>query len=89
MNKQELIGAMSLRTGLMRSDAAKAVDALVALVVEELERGGEVRIVGFGSFAMARRKASMGRDPRTGAPIEIPPTNHPRFRPGKLLKAIN
>ena len=88
MNKQELIAAVAFRAGLGRADAARAVDALVETIVETLAAGHAVRIVGFGSFAMTRRKASTGRDPRTGAVIAIPPTLHARFRPGTRLKAI-
>ena len=88
MNKQELIGAVAARTGLARGDAAEAVEATFDLIVEALGRGEEVRVVGFGSFAIGTRKPSVGRNPRTGETISIPATTHPKFRPGKLLKEL-
>ena len=51
-----------------------------------LKRGDEVRLVGFGNFSVTRRKASTGRNPRTGEPMQIKASSQPKFRPGKVLK---
>ena len=86
MNKQELIGQVADRSGLSRSDASKAVETMLELVTATLKRGDEVRLVGFGNFSVTRRKASIGRNPRTGEPMQIAASAQPKFRPGKLLK---
>lgn len=86
MNKQELIGTVSDQTGLSRSESTTAVEAVFNSIGAALKRGDEVRIVGFGTFAVSRRKASTGRNPRTGEPMQIPASVSPKFRPGKTLK---
>jgi len=90
MNKNDLIGAVADASGLSRSDATKAVEGVFDSITSSLRRGDEVRLVGFGTFSVARRKASMGRNPRTGAPMEIKASNQPKFKAGKGLKdAVN
>ena len=90
MNKQELIAAVAEQTGLARSGAAKAIESLLDTIIAQLKKGGEVRMVGFGNFSVSRRKASTGRNPRTGEPMNIKATSQPKFRPGKVLKdAVN
>ena len=86
MNKQELIAAVAEQTGLARSDAAKAIESLLDTIIAQLKKGDEVRMVGFGNFSVSRRKASTGRNPRTGEPMNIKATSQPKFRPGKVLK---
>ncbi len=86
MNKQELIAAVAEQTGLARNDAAKAIESLLDTIIAQLKKGGEVRMVGFGNFSVSRRKASTGRNPRTGEPMNIKATSQPKFRPGKVLK---
>ncbi|RVT95122.1 HU family DNA-binding protein [Sphingomonas crocodyli] len=90
MNKQELIGKVSDVTGLTRNDAGKAVEAVFDSIVRVLKGGDEVRLVGFGTFSVNQRKASTGRNPRTGEPMDIGSSNQPKFRAGKTLKdAVN
>jgi DNA-binding protein HU-beta len=90
MNKQELIALVAEQTGLARNDTAKAVEAMLETITGHLKKGGEVRLVGFGNFSVTRRKASTGRNPRTGEPMNIKATSQPKFRPGKVLKdAVN
>ncbi|MDO5386894.1 MAG: HU family DNA-binding protein, partial [Pseudomonadota bacterium] len=72
MNKNELISSISNDTGLTKTDSAKAVDAFIASVTNALKSGDEVRLVGFGTFAVSKRSATTGRNPRTGAEIKIP-----------------
>ena len=90
MNKNELVAKVATQANLTKVDAAKAVDAFVESVTKELSKNGEVRLVGFGTFAVAKRKATEGRNPRTGAVIKIPASKQPKFKPGKALKdAVN
>ena len=86
MNKQDLIGELADRAGLNRMDAARAVETMLEVITDALRRGDEVRLVGFGNFVVTRRKASTGRNPRTGEPMQIKASSQPKFRPGKVLK---
>lgn len=90
MNKNDLIQQLSDRAGLAKHDAAKAVDGVFDLITDALKAGDEVRLTGFGVFVVAQRAGGKGRNPQTGAEIEIKPSKAPRFRPGKPLKdALN
>ncbi|HET8611161.1 MAG TPA: HU family DNA-binding protein [Sphingomonas sp.] len=90
MNKQELIGAVAETTGLSRSDAGKAVESVFDSISGALKKGDEVRLVGFGTFSVSKRKASTGRNPRTGEPMSISASTQPKFKAGKGLKdAVN
>jgi DNA-binding protein HU-beta len=90
VNKNDLVAAVSRSTSLSKADCAKAVDSVFDSIADTLKAGQEVRIVGFGSFNVTRRKASQGRNPRTGEPITIPASNQPKFKAGKGLKdAVN
>ncbi len=86
MNKQELIGAVADASGLSKSDASKAVEGVFDAITGALKKGDEVRLVGFGTFSVSKRKASTGRNPRTGAPMEIKASSQPKFKAGKGLK---
>lgn len=85
-NKNDLVAVVANNTGLSKTDAAKAVDAVFAAITESLQKGDEVRLVGFGTFAVSERAASEGRNPRTGDKIEIPASKQPKFKAGKGLK---
>ena len=90
MNKNDLVGAVSAGTGLSKADSAKAVDAVFDSITDVLKGGSDVRLVGFGTFSVASRAASEGRNPRTGERIQIPASNQPKFKAGKALKdAVN
>ena len=86
MNKNELISSVASETGLTKTDSAKAVDAFVASVVKALKKGDEVRLVGFGTFSVAKRAATTGRNPRTGAAIKIKARKLAKFKAGKALQ---
>lgn len=86
MNKQELIGSVADATGLSRNDAGKAVEGVFDAISGALKRGDEVRLVGFGTFSVSKRKASTGRNPRTGEAMKIKASNQPKFKAGKGLK---
>ena len=88
MNKQELIGHVADRTGLSRNDASRAIETMLEIITATLRRGDEVRLVGFGNFSVTRRKASTGRNPRTGAKVKVAPKLVPYFKPGKQLRAV-
>ncbi len=90
MNKNELVAAVADGADLSKADSAKAVDAVFDSITGSLKGGGEVRLVGFGTFSVANRKASTGRNPRTGEAIQIPASKQPKFKAGKGLKdAVN
>ena len=90
MNKNDLIAAVADCSGLSKSDSAKAVDGVFDSICASLTKKDEVRLVGFGTFTVAHRKASMGRNPRTGEAIQIKASNQPKFKAGKGLKdAVN
>ena len=90
MNKQELIGAVADMSGLGKGDASKAVEAVFDTISGSLKKGDEVRLVGFGTFSVSKRKASTGRNPRTGEPMTIKASSQPKFKAGKGLKdAVN
>ncbi|ASK87728.1 MULTISPECIES: HU family DNA-binding protein [unclassified Sphingorhabdus] len=90
MNKQDLISNVADQSGLSKSDAGKAVDAVFDSISSALSGGGEVRLVGFGTFSTSKRKASTGRNPRTGEPMQIPASTQAKFKAGKGLKdAVN
>ena len=90
MNKNELVEAVAERTGLARSDAAQAVEAVLAAVTHALKAGDQVALSGFGTFVAKARAARTGRNPRTGEAIAIPASRAPAFKAGKALKdALN
>ncbi len=88
MNKNDLVAHVAEQTGMSRSDATKAVDAVFDGLAETLAKGDEVRLVGFGTFTVASRAASEGRNPRTGEPIKIAASKQVKFKAGKGLKDV-
>tara|TARA_B100000963_G_scaffold233026_1_gene203513 strand:- start:309 stop:581 length:273 start_codon:yes stop_codon:yes gene_type:complete len=90
MNKNDLVGQVAQDTGLSKIDAARAVDSVFDNIAGSLRNKGEVRLVGFGTFSVSHRKATTGRNPRTGETIQISASNQPKFKAGKALKdAVN
>ncbi len=90
MNKNDLVAAVAAHAELSKADAAKAVDAVFQAITESLQKNDEVRLVGFGTFSVAERAATEGRNPRTGEKIAIPASKQPKFKAGKGLKdAVN
>lgn len=86
MNKSELIDAIAENGGLSKADAGKALDATIASVTEALKAGDTVTLVGFGTFSVKERLARTGRNPQTGATLEIKASKVPSFKAGKGLK---
>ena len=90
MNKNELVDAVATAADLKKSEATLAVDAVFEAITGALKKGEEVRLVGFGTFAVSQRAASEGRNPRTGDKIQIKASKQPKFKAGKGLKdAVN
>lgn len=90
MNKKELIDSVADEAELTKETATAAVDAVLVSITNTLKAGDSVRITGFGNFEVTHRKASTGRNPRTGQPVKIPASNVPKFKAGKGLKeAVN
>ena len=86
MNKSELIEHIATKADISKAAAGRALEALIGGVKTTLKKGGTVSIVGFGTFAVTKRAARTGRNPRTGASIKIKAAKVPKFRPGKALK---
>ena len=86
MNRNELVDAVASRTDLKKTEAGRAVDAVFESIESALKKGDEVRLVGFGTFSVAHRAASEGRNPRTGQKIRIAASKQAKFRPGKGLR---
>lgn len=90
MNKQDLVAKVASAADISKSKAAQAVDAVIDSIKTSLKKGDDVRLVGFGTFSVAKRAATTGRNPRTGEPIKIPASKQPKFKAGKDLKeAVN
>jgi len=86
MNKSELVDAMADAADISKSAAARALDALTDAVAVALKNGDTVSILGFGTFSVKERAARTGRNPQTGAAIEIAASKTPAFKAGKALK---
>jgi DNA-binding protein HU-beta len=86
VNRNELVDAVAGKADLSKSAANKAVDAVFEAIAGALKGGGEVRLVGFGTFSVAQRAASEGRNPRTGEKIKIAASKQPKFKPDKRLR---
>ena len=90
MNKQDLVSKVADSADISKTKAASAVDAVIDAIKGSLKKGDDVRLVGFGTFSVANRAATTGRNPRTGEPIKIPASKQPKFKAGKELKeAVN
>lgn len=90
MNKTELIAAVAEKSGLSKKDAAAAVESVIAAVSDSLVKGEKVQLVGFGTFEVKERAARTGKNPQTGAVVEILTSKAPAFKAGKALKdAVN
>jgi DNA-binding protein HU-beta len=86
VNKQELIDAVAESADLPKASATRAIDAVLDSITDALKKGDSVSLVGFGSFNVKARPARIGRNPQTGAAINIAATNVPSFKAGKALK---
>src|SRR5699024_3204959 len=87
-NKAQLIETVAEKTGLTKKDATVAVDAVFGSIQDFLKDGEKVQLIGFGNFEVRERAARKGRNPQTGAEIQIPASKVPAFKPGKALKDV-
>jgi len=86
MNKADLVRTIANDCQISRADASTALNCLFNVVTEALKRGEDVYVAGFGTLAIRRRRACGGRNPQTGAPLIIPASNIPIFRPSQALR---
>ena len=86
MTKADLAATVAEETGMTKKQAEAAVNSVVAAIKGSLANGEDVRLVGFGTFSVKKRKARTGRNPRTGKKLRIPAKKVPAFSPGKGLK---
>jgi len=90
VNKTELIEHIAKHADISKAAATRALESTIGAVKTTLKKGGSVSLVGFGTFAVGKRAARTGRNPRTGDAIKIKAAKVPKFRPGKALKdALN
>ena len=90
MNKSELIEAIAESADISKAAAGRAIDAVVESVTNALKSGDQVTLIGFGTFSVKDRAARTGRNPQTGAEIQIAAAKSPSFKAGKGLKdAVN
>jgi DNA-binding protein HU-beta len=86
MNKKELVNELADKTDITKKEATELLDTIIDTIEEKLSKGDLVRLVGFGTFKVAKRKARKGVNPRTKKSITIPGGKVPKFVPGKELK---
>jgi len=86
MTKAELVVKIAEKANLTKANAERALNAFIGAVEDVLVKEGKLTLTGFGTFQVEKRKARVGRNPRTGKEIKIPATKVCKFRPGKLLK---
>lgn len=86
MTKEEMIGVIAIDAGINKRQASDALHSFIGNVTKNLKKGNKVSFVGFGTFSVSKRKARVGRNPQTGAKINIPATKVPHFKAGKTLK---
>lgn len=90
MKKTELVSAIAEHAEMTKTDAAKALEAFVAVITQALKEDDSVTIVGFGTYEVRKRKARTGRNPKTGEALKIKASKVPAFKAGKALKdAVN
>lgn len=88
MNRAEVVGRVAKDSGLTKADVDRVLGSLIENVSRSLKKGEKVKLVGFGTFDVARRRARSVLNPRTGAAIRIPARRMPRFTPGKDLRKL-
>lgn len=88
MNKAELIEKVATSTEATKAQTERMLDATIDIIRKTVKKGDEVKLVGFGTFTKAKRKARKGRNPQTGKEIKIPAAWYPKFRPGSEFKEL-
>ncbi len=88
MNKAQLIEKLAEESKISKAQAENILDCFVDNIKKAVKKGDDVKLVGFGTFTKAKRKARVGRNPQTGKAIKIPASWAPKFRPGAEFKAL-
>ena len=88
MNKAQLIEKLSQKINLPKNQTELMLDAAIDIIQKTVSKGDEVKLVGFGTFSRLNKKPRTGRNPKTGAPVQIPGSKVPRFKPGKEFKDL-
>ncbi|MCB0355902.1 MAG: HU family DNA-binding protein [Bdellovibrionales bacterium] len=88
MNKAQLIERVANETQTTKAQTERMLDATIDIIRKSVKKGDEVKLVGFGTFTKAKRKARTGRNPQTGKAIKIPAAWYPKFRPGAEFKTM-
>lgn len=88
INKTDIINSVASSAKINKADAQRALEAIIDVIQKGLKKGEEIRLTNFGTFKVTERKATTGRNPRTGAAIKIPAKKQPKFTPGKALKEM-
>ena len=86
MKKSEMVEAIAKQADISKAKAEEALKAFIETTKKTLKKGGEVQLIGFGTFCVAKRAARTGRNPQTGAAIKIKASKYPKFKPGKAFK---
>jgi len=86
VTKTDVVEALASRLDFTKADSKRALDGVLEIIEDSLAKGEKVTLTGFGTFEVRHRKARMGRNPQTGAPLHIPATDYPAFKAGKGLK---
>ena len=90
MNKKQLVNKIATAMSQSKADAERMFDTITGIILDCLKNDEAVKIAGFGTYKVAKRKARVGRNPRTGESIQIPASKRPKFTVGKALKdAVN
>lgn len=88
MNKAQLVDAVASKTGMTKKAVADVLDAVIEAVMGSLKKGNDVTLTGFGTFRIVRQEARTARNPKTGAAVQVPGKNVPRFRAGKQFREM-
>ena len=88
MNKAQLIDRVAEETQVTKAQAERLLDSTLEIIRRSIKKGDEVKLVGFGTFSRAKRKARTGRNPQTGKALKIPAGFFPKFRPGAEFKTL-
>jgi DNA-binding protein HU-beta len=88
MNKAQLIEKLAQNAKITKVQSESFLDSIIEIIQEAVSEGQEVKLVGFGTFSSMKRKSRLGRNPKTGQPVDIPGLQVPRFKPGKEFKDL-
>lgn len=88
MNKAELVESIAKSTKMTKAHVERVLDTTLDIVKKSVKKGDDVKLVGFGTFAKAKRKSRKGRNPQTGKTITIPACNYPKFKAGREFKTL-